>query len=216
MKKLILLIMGLCASTAFSQALPYVPMRAALYTSATGAAGSWNPWAALGGTTIPSVPQPVAAYGSTDGTGNPGTWAPLQQPSQTTGLRTMTSQCSGVASPSATTLSLFGLGGNNIGCTGGLQPIGAIMVGSGTLANFRVRCNVTGVSALSGVFTVQDFRAGVNTVTPITVTYGTTTAGTVLSDSTHTYAYLDGDMVRVNFTTQAAELLAYCSVSFTY
>lgn len=218
MKKLILLIMGLCSSVAFSQALPYIPMKAGLYASATGAAGSWNPWAALGGTTIPNVPEPVAAYGSTDGTGNPGTWAPLQQPSQTTGLRTMSAYCTGLVAASTTTNSLLGLGGNNIGCptATSFNPVGMITVGTGTLANLKVRCNVTGVNASSGAFTLHDLRAGTDTATPITVTYGTVTGGTVVSDSTHAYAYQDGDLVRIEFTTQAAETLQYCAVSFTY
>lgn len=219
MKRLFLLTMILCVSGLFGQSLPYVPKPAAMFISSdgTGNLGTWVPETGAGAGAIPNVPQTLfGAYCSTDGTGNVGTWAPCNQPSQTTGLRTAESYCTGTATASATNISPFGLGGNNIGCTGTLQPAGMVMIGTGTLANLKVRCNVTGVSVASGVFTVQDFRAGVNTVTPITVTYGTATGGTVLSDSTHTYAYLDGDMVRVNFTTQAAETLGYCSVSFSY
>lgn len=76
MKKLILLAMSLCASTAFSQALPYVPMKVGLYTSVTGAAGSWSALVSSGSATIANVPEPTAAYCSTDGTGNAGTWVP--------------------------------------------------------------------------------------------------------------------------------------------
>ncbi len=76
MKKVILLAMGLYASTAFSQALPYVPMLAGIYTSATGAAGTWAPMSGSGASTIANVPEPVGAYCSNDGTGNPGTWVP--------------------------------------------------------------------------------------------------------------------------------------------
>jgi hypothetical protein len=124
--------------------------------------------------------------------------------------------CTGTATASASNLSVEPLGGNNVGCTGTFQPAGMIMIGSGTLQNLRVRCNTTGISASSGVFTVHDLRSGVDTATPITVTYGTSTAGAVLSDSTHSYSYQDGDMVRIEFTTQASETLGYCSVSFSY
>jgi hypothetical protein len=130
--------------------------------------------------------------------------------------RTAFGYCTGTATASSSSLSVEMLGGNNIGCSGTFQPTGIIMVGSGTLSNLRVRCNATGVNASSGAFTVHDLRAGVDTATPITITYGTTATGTVVSDSTHTYAYQDGDMVRIEFTTQASETLGYCGVSFNY
>lgn len=90
------------------------------------------------------------------------------------------------------------------------------MVSSGTLANLAVRCAQTGFNASSGLFNIHDLRSGVDTVTPITITYGTTAASTIVSDTTHTYAYQTGDLVRVEFTTQATETLGYCSVTFSY
>lgn len=199
-------------------AIAFIPKAIGLYTSSdgTGNAGTWTPWTVSGGTTLSFVPGATGAYCSTDGTGNAGTWAPCVQASQATGVHTAWGYCTGTATSSTANLSVMMLGGNNVGCTGTFQPTGMEMIGTGTLSNLRVRCNATGFSAASGVFTVQDFRAGVNTVTPITVTYGTATANSVVSDSTHTYAYQDGDMVRINFTTQATETLGYCSVSFSY
>lgn len=76
MKKYILLAMGLCAPAAFSQSLPYVPMIVGMYTSSTGAAGSWTPLSSSGAATIANVPEPTAAYCSNDGSGNAGTWVP--------------------------------------------------------------------------------------------------------------------------------------------
>lgn len=131
-------------------------------------------------------------------------------------VRTASGYCTGTATASATGLSVTNLGGNNFACTGTSGSAGMLLIGSGTLSNLSVRCNTTGVSTLSGVFTLSDLRAGTNTVTPLTVTYGTTAAGTMLQDTTHTYAYLAGDMLRLNFTTQASETLANCDVSFNY
>jgi hypothetical protein len=107
-------------------------------------------------------------------------------------------------------------GGNNFGCSATSGAAGMLLIGTGTLSNLSVRCNTTGVNASSGVFTLSDLRNGANTVTPLTVTYGTTTGGTMVQDTTHIYGYLPGDMIRVNYTTQATETLANCDVSFNY
>jgi hypothetical protein len=52
--------------------------------------------------------------------------------------------------------------------------------------------------------------------TVLTVTYGTTTAGTVLQDTTHTASYATGDIISVLFNTQASETLGSCAVAFNY
>lgn len=78
MKEYILLAMGLCASVALSQSLPYVPSPRAMYISSdgTGNAGTWAPESGTGTSSLSSVPQPVGAYCSNDGSGNAGTWVP--------------------------------------------------------------------------------------------------------------------------------------------
>lgn len=215
-----LLILSLfIAPMAYGQALSNVPPLRGMFISSdgTGNPGTWQPEPGSGTSVLPNtVPPAIGAYCSNDSTGNPGTWVPCKQPSQTTGLRIFTSQCTGTASSSSTTLSMFGMGGNNIGCTGTFQAVGIIMVSSGTLANLAVRCATPGVNASSGVFNIHDLRGGVDTVTPITVTYGTTAASAIVSDTTHTYAYQTGDLVRLEFSTQATETLAACSVTFSY
>jgi hypothetical protein len=56
--------------------------------------------------------------------------------------------------------------------------------------------------------------SGVNT--GLTVTYGATKPNTALFDSIHTFAYGKGDLLRVQFTTQANETLGECEASFNY
>jgi hypothetical protein len=91
------------------------------------------------------------------------------------------------------------------------------MTGSGFLSNLTVRCNATGVNASSGVFTVKDQPSGGSAAaTTLTVTYGTTAAGTFIQDTTHTPAYAAGDLISVVFTTQASETLGTCAVAFNY
>lgn len=66
----------LLSSTAFGQAISYVPKPVAAYVSTTGLPGSWNPLAGSGSSPIPYIPTPAGLYVSTDGTGNAGTWVP--------------------------------------------------------------------------------------------------------------------------------------------
>lgn len=70
--------MGLCASAALAQSLPYIPAPRAMYISSdgTGNAGTWAPESGTGTSSLSSVPQPVGAYCSNDGSGNAGTWVP--------------------------------------------------------------------------------------------------------------------------------------------
>jgi hypothetical protein len=91
------------------------------------------------------------------------------------------------------------------------------MTSSGTLSNLTVRCNSTGVKPSSGVFTISDQPSGRKPAkTPITLTYGQTPAGTVLTDTNHIADYAPGDLITVSFTTQAKETLGTCAVAFNY
>jgi hypothetical protein len=89
---------------------------------------------------------------------------------------------------------------------------------SGTMSLLTVRCNTTGVNSSSGVFTLWDWPAGSGSsaATALTVTYGTTTANTIVQDTTHTVSYAAGDVISLKFTTQASETLANCVLSFQY
>ena len=130
--------------------------------------------------------------------------------------RTASGYCTGTATAAATNLSVTNMGGNNFACTGTFGAAGMLMIGSGTISTLSVRCNTTGVNSSSGLFTLHSLRAGSDSATGLTVTYGTTTGGTMVQDTTHTYAYLPGDMIRLEYTTQTAETLANCDVSFFY
>jgi hypothetical protein len=91
------------------------------------------------------------------------------------------------------------------------------MTGSGTLSNLTVRCNATGVNSSSGVFTVRDQPSGGSVAaTTLTVTYGTTAAGTFIQDTTHTASYAKGDLLSIIFTTQASETLGTCAAGYNY
>jgi hypothetical protein len=122
--------------------------------------------------------------------------------------------CAGPATPSATVYMSDALGP----CSGTpSNGYGQLMTGSGFLSNLTVRCNATGVNASSGVFTVKDQPSGGSAAaTTLTVTYGTTAAGTFIQDTTHTPAYAAGDLISVVFTTQASETLGTCAVAFNY
>jgi hypothetical protein len=131
-------------------------------------------------------------------------------------LRTASGYCTGTATSSAANLSVTNLGGNNFACTGTFGAAGMLMIGSGSLSNLSVRCNTTGINTSSGLFTLHSLRAGSDSPTGLTVTYGTTAGGTMVQDTTHTFSYLPGDMLRLEYTTQASETLANCDVSFNY
>jgi hypothetical protein len=91
------------------------------------------------------------------------------------------------------------------------------------LNGLTVRCAHTGVSSSSGVFSIWDLpsgepmsgaESGVNT--GLAVTYGTAIPDTALFDATHTFSYSKGDLLRIQFTTQANETLGDCEASFNY
>ena len=113
------------------------------------------------------------------------------------------------------------LGANAVACTVTSSTSDFVMTSAGTLSKLSVRCSTTGVSSSSGVFTVWDYPSGTApggtpTNTGLTITYGTTTANTIMQDTTHTYTYAAGDAIVVSFTTQASETLGGCMASFNY
>jgi len=140
-------------------------------------------------------------------------------------LRTAQAFCTGTAS-SSSTLAMFGAGTSSAPCTSQVQAGGSaqiLMNSSGNLSGFAVRCAHSGANSSSGVFSIWDLlngtemsgpASGVNT--GLTVTYGTTKSNTALFDSTHTFAYGKGDLLRIQFTTQANETLGECEASFNY
>jgi len=72
---------------------------------------------------------------------------------------------------------------------------------AGTLQFLHVSSGAVGVNASSGVVTVLKNGAG----TTITCTIGT---GTFCLDGQHTVSFATGDLISMNFTTQAADTLA--------
>ncbi len=168
-------------------------------------------------TNAPSGSQPM--YWMCTATGNPcGAWTAVYN-TVSGGTRMAYGFCTGTASASST-LGVFELGSTVSTCSGATLTYAAspVMAGAGTASNLSVRCITGGISSASGVFTLLDYPngSGTATVTPVTVTYGTTSTNTVMQDTTHTYNYAAGDHLAVRFTTQASETLANCSVSFNY
>jgi hypothetical protein len=58
--------------------------------------------------------------------------------------------------------------------------------------------------------------SGTNTGLTVTIGNAAGNANKSLIDTRHTYAYAAGDMIRIQFTTQANETLADCTASFNY
>jgi hypothetical protein len=140
-------------------------------------------------------------------------------------VRTAQAFCTGPAT-SSSTLTMFGAGSAAPSCTSG---VGAetvaqlLMTTGGTLSGLAVRCAHAGINASSGVFTIWDLPSGValsgadsGVNTGLTVTYATTRANTTLFDAAHTFVYAKGDLLRIQFTTQARETLGDCEASFNY
>jgi hypothetical protein len=140
-------------------------------------------------------------------------------------MRTAQAFCTGTATSSAT-LALFGAGAAAPACTSGVgtENVGQmLMTTGGSVSSLAVRCAHTGVNPTSGVFSIWDLpsgtamsgpEAGVNT--GLTVTYGTAKANTTLFDTTHSFAYSKGDLLRIQFTTEHNETLGSCEASFNY
>ncbi len=125
---------------------------------------------------------------------------------ETSGTQRFFAGCNGTASPSAT-ITIPWPGTAATACTNTISTIQVPITSAGTAKNLRVRCATGGVNASSGNFDLLD--AGGDT--GIKCTVGT---GTTCSDTSHTFAVAAGDPLLVQFTTQAAETLANCAVSF--
>jgi hypothetical protein len=168
-------------------------------------------------------------------TGKPGKWAgiPLGDSngkiaaSQLSSARTAQAFCAGMAS-SSSTLLLFGAGTSQTTCTQvpGPQTLQQVLLTTdGVLSSLAVRCGRPGSQPSSGTFSIWDLPSGAamsnaasGTNTGLTVTIGNA-AGNVnktFIDTRHTYAYAAGDMIRIQFTTQANETLGDCTASFNY
>jgi hypothetical protein len=140
-------------------------------------------------------------------------------------LRTAHAFCIGQAS-SSSTLAMSGAGSANLSCTSAAGPDSVaqlLMTTNGKLGNLAVRCAQQGLNSSSGAFSIWDLPsgtvmsdAGSGVSTGLAVTYGTTKANTTLFDTTHTFAYAKGDLLRIQFTTQANETLGSCQASFNY
>ena len=109
--------------------------------------------------------------------------------------------CTGTAT-SSSTLGLYGTG-PNITATTCTAAVGAgiVQTKSRTLNNLNVTASHAGVNASSGVVTVLKNGGA----TALTCTIGT---GTSCFDVTHSVATVAGDLISIQFTTQAAEVLA--------
>lgn len=114
-----------------------------------------------------------------------------------------TQACSGTAT-AASTLAIQWTGG---ACTSPAQKALVPLTNPGTLSNFRVKCGTAGVNPSSGVFTLRVNAAS----SALTCTVGT---GTSCADNTHTVRVAAGDQLQTIFTTQPAETLADCAVSW--
>lgn len=140
------------------------------------------------------------------------------------GARVASGFCTGTFTSSATiSIPGFGVPLSTSACTGTRSAVAGFMLnGTGTLSHLKMRCQTTGINASSGVLTLNVTHAGTgSTFTPtgLTLTYGNATstpANTVVSDTTHTFNYSDGDILTTAITTQATETLASCNVSVDY
>lgn len=114
----------------------------------------------------------------------------------------LTGACTGVATASST-LGLYGTGPNETAttCTSATIGSGVPVNSARTLSTLIVTSSAVGVSAASGVVTV--LKNG--SATTITCTIGTTTS---CIDGTHTVALVAGDLISIQFTSQAADTLA--------
>jgi hypothetical protein len=142
-------------------------------------------------------------------------------------VRTAQAFCAGTASSSSTIL-LFGASGSQTSCTQspGPQALQQVVTATGgTVSNLAVRCGHMGSQPSSGIFTVWDLpsgtamlgaSSGANTGLTATVGNSAANANKTLIDSTHTFAYAAGDMIRIQFTTEAHETLSDCAASFNY
>jgi hypothetical protein len=142
-------------------------------------------------------------------------------------VRTAQAFCAGTAR-SSSTIVLFGAGGSQTSCTQspGPQALQQVIAATGgKLSDLAVRCGHSGSQPASGRFTVWDLpsgtamldaSSGVNTGLTVTVGNSAAKANRTLIDSVHTFSYAAGDMIRIQFTTEASETLSDCTASFNY
>jgi hypothetical protein len=140
-------------------------------------------------------------------------------------MRTAEAFCVGMATASST-IGMFGAGATSTSCTAvvGAQTIAQLLMPvSGILSDLSVRCAHPGINSSSGVFTIWDLPAGTamssassGVETGLTITYGTRKENMALFDTSHTFTYTKGDLLRIQFTTQAKETLGDCVASFNY
>lgn len=149
-------------------------------TSITGAAG--GKFVDLGGNTFTGLTSVISWLGAGNGD-------------------TFRATCTGVGT-AASTLGLYGTGSNVTAttCTSATIGAGQVMKNSGNLIRLSVSATAAGTNASSGVVTV--LKNGVSQT--LTCTIGT---GTSCND-THPIAYVPGDLISIQFTTQAADTLA--------
>lgn len=155
----------------------------------------------------------------------PGVRAPQDAPSGSRETRTVHAYCTGTAAPSAT-LSMFGAGATFSTCTalaGRDDRAQLLMNTNGTVRDLALRCAHSGVNANSGSFRIWNTPSGAAITgadsgrdTGIGIVYGTALANTTLFDSTHSFSYSKGDLLRLQFTSQANETLGDCEASFSY
>jgi len=139
--------------------------------------------------------------------------------SSATAQRVLAGACTGTAPSGASNLAVYPFGASSASCSSTLNSqFGALMPAAGTVSGLAVRCGSTGSSGTSGAFKIVDFPngGGAPRQTGVSVTYGTTSAQTVVRDTAHSFAYQAGDLLVVEYSTSPAETLANCSASFLY
>jgi len=118
----------------------------------------------------------------------------------------LTGICTGVGTAASTlALRISGTSVTGTGipttCTSTTLDAGVAMTQARTVSTMQVTATAAGTNASSGVVTVLKNGAG----TTITCTIGT---GTSCNDFTHTVSFAKGDLLSIQFTTQAADTLA--------
>ena len=63
---------------------------------------------------------------------------------------------------------------------------------------------------------MSDASSGTDTGLTVTIGNSLANANKTFIDTEHTFAYAAGDMIRIQFTTQADETLGDCSASLNY
>lgn len=147
-----------------------------------------------------------------------GTTAPFVNPSFQTmtggsaiAYKSVAGTCTGTVPAGATSGGLYGTGQNitsTVCATIGGTTVGAglVMQAAGTMGMLQVAAGTGGTNASSGVFTV--LKNG--STTTITCTTGTATS---CVDVTHYVAYSTGDLISIQYTSQAADTLANIKAS---